>query len=356
MNKLKVFFLTEGTRTSAASRIRVFGYLDRLREDGRLEAKWASFTSEAYCRNLVAGRATGPLRRVAEKLFQAFSVLRLAFGCLTCDVVFIQRILLPVWVQRLAAFLNSSLVYDYDDAMYLGERGRGKRFASQLALASRVLLVSKAAAEEAAARRGAGPGKLVHLPSALEVAAYKSRPGSGDSQVFTVGWIGSPATTRYLEEIWEQLAAFAASCNEVRFLFIGVRPFEVGALSGSTRFEPWSAQAEKELLCRMDVGLMPLEDDPWCRGKGGYKLIQYMAAGIATLASPVGANLEIVLEGRTGMFVRKPGDWAGALESLRSDRGLCRSLGRAGKQRALELYDYTVTTPVFFKTLKDAIR
>jgi glycosyltransferase involved in cell wall biosynthesis len=123
-----------------------------------------------------------------------------------------------------------------------------------------------------------------------------------------------------------------------------------------TRFEPWTAEAEKNLLSQMDVGLMPLDDNDWCRGKGGYKLIQYMTAAVAALASAVGANLEIVLEGRTGMFVRELKDWRRCLEIFFSNPELCTSMGNAGRQRAQEIYDYARTKPVFYNVLKEATK
>ena len=350
---MKVFFFTEGTRTSAASRIRVYEYLDRLRETEDFEWRAVSFTSEGYCRRIVGGAYKVSGRRILEKLYQLFSVLRLVFGSSGCEAVFIQRILLPVWIQRLLARFGRRLIYDFDDAVYLGGEKRNKRFASQVASASRVLAVSRLAADQAISR-GADPEKVGVLPSPLDCEAYRMRTGrEGDR--FTVGWIGSPATTSYLERIWDELASFAQAHPQVRFLFIGAADFDTGRLKERTRFEPWSAEAEKELLCCMDVGLMPLEDDPWCRGKGGYKLVQYMAAAVATLSSPVGANQEIVLEGRTGMFVRETGDWTGCLETLYSDPELCDSMGRAGRLRAQELYDYKVAVPAFYNTLQEVI-
>ena len=101
----------------------------------------------------------------------------------------------------------------------------------------------------------------------------------------------------------------------------------------------------------MDAGLMPLADDPWCRGKGAYKLIQYMAAGVPCLAAPVGANLEVVLEGVTGFFARKSGEWRILLNKLAADSALCDSLGAAGRKRAESLYDYSVTSAQFQQVL-----
>ena len=349
---LKVLFFTEGTRTSAASRIRVYNYLDYHRQDQRIEARTVSFTSESYTRRIVSGKPVSGLRRLLEKFYQLLALLRLALGALSADVVLIQRVLLPVGLQRLIRRLNPRLAYDFDDAVYLGGgRSPDKRFALQLALARRVIAVSRAALEEAAAR-GAARDKLAVLPSPVDTAAYKAGSGRDDA-LFTIGWVGSPATTPYLESIWPQLEHFAGAEARVRFLFIGARPFDTGAFAARTSFLDWSPEAETKELCRLDAGLMPLKDDLWCRGKGGYKLIQYMAAGAACLASPVGANLEIVVEGVTGYFVRGEQDWETLLARLLADRGHCRALGEAGRKRALELYDYSVLAPQFFYLLEE---
>ncbi|HUU26454.1 MAG TPA: glycosyltransferase family 4 protein [archaeon] len=366
---MKIFFLTEGTPLSPASRIRVFEYLDRFRGTEsfeRLEPHLASFTSEDYCRRIVAGERSGWLRRIQEKFYQLGALLRLLAGSLVCDVVFIQRVLLPVPLQEAIRLFNRSIVYDFDDAVYLGKPNRKARFASQVSLAARVIAVSRAARSEALSH-GAREEKVSVLPSPVDCKAYRTkdyqdaepqgRKQAGPiNNIFTVGWIGSPATTPFLQAIWPQLACFAGSFPEVRFLFIGARRFETGELSDRTRFEPWSPAVEKELLCRLDVGLMPLEDNLWCRGKGGYKLIQYMAAGVACLASFVGANLEIVEEGRTGFFIRNQNEWGESLCRLLANRELTERLGRAGRERVEKLYDYSVTTPRFFALLEEAAK
>jgi len=350
--EMKILFFTEGTRTSAASRIRVYNYLDYHRQSRRIEARTVSFTSESYCRRIVSGKPAARVRRLLEKFYRLLALFRLARGALSADVVLIQRVLLPSCLQRFIRWLNPRLLYDFDDAVYLGGgRSPDKRFALQLALARRVIAVSRAALEEAAAR-GAARDKLTVLPSPVDAAAYRSG-NLRDDKKFTVGWIGSPATTPYLKSVWPQLERFAGADERVRFLFIGALPFDTGALAARTLFLEWSPEAETTELRRLDAGLMPLEDDRWCRGKGGYKLIQYMAAGAACLASPVGANLEIVAEGVTGYFVRGAQDWETLLTRLLADRGHCWALGEAGRKRVLELYDYKVLAPQFYRLLEE---
>lgn len=347
---MKVLFFTEGTKTSPASRIRVYEYLDRFSVSWNLTARTVSFTSDSYCRKIVAGEPSPWWRKVLEKFHQLRAIALLLANAPDADVVFIQRVLLPVPLQRLLWLFNRNQVYDFDDAVYLGKPGREKRFASQLSCAARIIAVSRVAADEAITR-GAETNKVGVLPSPVDTGAY-SMGKKRKEETFYVGWIGSPATTGYLEALWPQLAAFAENHPEVRFLFIGAKPFDTGALSSRTTFEPWSSKVETESLCRLDVGLTPLEDDHWCRGKGGFKLIQYMAAGAACLASPVGANLEIVEDGRTGYFVRKKEDWQSLLAKLLEDRELCRKLGQAGRQRARNLYDYIITAPALYALLE----
>ena len=339
----RVFFFTEGTRSSPASRIRVYEYLDRLEKQANFTCASASFTSDSYTRAIVAGRKSGFLRKAAEKLYQLAALLRLLAGAAFSDVLFIQRVLPAVWLLKFISLLNKRIVYDFDDAVYLGP-GKERRFREMAGAAARVVAVSRAAAEEAVAR-GADPARVLVLPSPVDVGAYEGYEGRNGrrEEVFTVGWIGSPATTGFLQTLWPQLESFAASCPAARF--------DTGRLAGRVEFLDWSPENQLTGLGRVDAGLMPLPDDPWCRGKGGYKLIQYMAAGAACLASPVGANLEIVAEGETGFFARSSEDWPALLNRLANDSALCRRLGRAGRERAGKLYDYQALLPAFLGLL-----
>ena len=92
------------------------------------------------------------------------------------------------------------------------------------------------------------------------------------------------------------------------------------------------------MLQGMDVGIMPLKDNPWSRGKCGYKLLQYMAVGKAVIASPVGANNEIVSHGETGYFAREESDWVRYLSLLAGDRNLSAAMGKKGSEKVVSSY------------------
>tara|TARA_R100000750_G_scaffold32474_1_gene20768 strand:- start:62 stop:517 length:456 start_codon:yes stop_codon:yes gene_type:complete len=145
-----------------------------------------------------------------------------------------------------------------------------------------------------------------------------------------------------------------ASSHEVTFHAVGARPDQVAG----TLFEsiPWTEESECELLAGMDIGIMPLTDGPWERGKCGYKLVQYMAAGLPVVASPVGANAQIVIQGKTGFLADSATAWAESLEVLISNSDLRRAFGAAGRLRAVSIYSLNAQLPRITSILHRAAR
>ncbi|MCQ4191416.1 glycosyltransferase, partial [Methylocystis suflitae] len=117
--------------------------------------------------------------------------------------------------------------------------------------------------------------------------------------------------------------------------------------SADSRFEflDWSEETEVELIQGMDIGIMPLPDEPWARGKCGYKLIQYMACGIPVIASPVGVNSDIVDEGLNGYLARDELEWEAAIRHLSADSELRRVMGRYGREKIVSEYSLHVHGP-----------
>jgi glycosyltransferase involved in cell wall biosynthesis len=168
----------------------------------------------------------------------------------------------------------------------------------------------------------------------------------------TVGWIGSPSTQEYLRHIGPALARFCAETGgrvqaigvEERFQLEGV-PLEA---------VPWSKETELAALQALDVGIMPLADSPWERGKCGFKLIQYMACGLPVVASPVGANREIVIDGETGALAATQDEWVSALKSLAGDAARRRRMGEAGRARVVSGYSLQAVAPRLAALLRRA--
>jgi glycosyltransferase involved in cell wall biosynthesis len=131
--------------------------------------------------------------------------------------------------------------------------------------------------------------------------------------------------------------------HRIQLVAIGAGELDLPGVD--VELQPWSEDTETQLLRGCDLGVMPLTDSPWERGKCGYKLIQYMACGLPVVASPVGANQRIVDDGCDGYLAADDAEWYSALARLCLDAPLRFSLGAAGRRKVERLYCYQVTAP-----------
>jgi glycosyltransferase involved in cell wall biosynthesis len=139
----------------------------------------------------------------------------------------------------------------------------------------------------------------------------------------------------------------------VVFQIIGNRPLDFDS-ELRVEFIPWTLESARYALQRFDIGLMPLDDTPWNRGKCGLKLIQYMAVGAATVASPVGVNKEIMLDDRSGYFAITTEDWKEKLARLIEDIDLRIQMGQQGRKRVEQLFSVESALPLLIEVLKRA--
>jgi glycosyltransferase involved in cell wall biosynthesis len=253
--------------------------------------------------------------------------------------------LAPGWMER--ALIRKPYIYDYDDAFYLKYR-RGR-----LGIARTLLGRKFDNVMEGAAAVTAGNYILTqyakhynfnthYLPTVLDTGRYVPRPALRAREVFTVGWIGSPSTAPYLSELVLPLSAIGQECA-VRFVVIGgkapvipnVEVIEVG----------WNENTEVDLINSFDVGVMPLPDEDWTQGKCAFKLIQYMACAVPVIASPVGANFDVV-NAKCGLMASTPQEWIDAIRMLRDQPERRVAMGYAARERAVLNYSLHQNLPV----------
>jgi glycosyltransferase involved in cell wall biosynthesis len=257
--------------------------------------------------------------------------------------------LLPGWIE--SRLLSIPYIYDFDDAFFLKYRSSRFRYVSPLLRSKFTLVMSKAAAITAGNQYLFDHARRLNahtfcLPTVVPTDRYRHAPVRRDN-IFTVGWIGSPSTSIYLSELVEPLAELARDAP-IRFVVIGGRCPEIpGVEVVHTR---WSEDTEVSLINTFDVGVMPLFDDDWSRGKCALKLIQYMACGVPVVASPVGANLDVV-DSTCGRFASDSKAWRDALREFRDDLALRKATGQAGRRRVEERYSLSAALP----TLVDVI-
>ena len=192
------------------------------------------------------------------------------------------------------------------------------------------------------------------IPTAVDTTRFVPRPdrtplpASGP----VVGWIGSPTTFHYLESLAPLLRETAG-----RHAFT----LKVSGAGKPVRFEgvtvddvPWSLDREVALFNTCDIGVYPLEDDEWARGKCGFKAIQFMACGVPVVAAAVGVNREIIRDGENGFLASTPAEWRDKLDRLLTDPALRERFSRAGRQTIEERYSLKVTAPQLTTILRQA--
>jgi glycosyltransferase involved in cell wall biosynthesis len=344
-SKRRILLLSRYASVGPSSRVRFYQYLPYLRDHG-VEVTVAPLLDGSYMADRYAHRPvrTGSVLRGYQRRLRAVADQR-KFGLLWIEGELWP--LLPAWGEIALSKLKVPTVVDYDDSIFhrydLHRRWivrglLGRKIDTVMRSAGAVTVGNRYVAERA---RSAGARRIIPLPSVVDLDRYRAAPQRHDS-VFTIGWIGSPTSARHLEMIAPALAALCAS-GRARLLLVGSGPVRLPGVE--TEVVGWSEDTEVARLQEFDIGIMPLSDDPITRGKSGYKLVQYLACGLAAVASPVGANRDIIENGVSGLLAGTTSEWVSAIERLRSDEDLRLRLGAAGRKKVAAEYSLQVTAP-----------
>lgn len=351
---MKVLLLSRYGPLGASSRVRFLQYLPYFRSKG-VEVTVKPLLSDDYLRALYNGGS-----RWREVIKGYTGRILALLGARRFDVVIIEKELfpfMPAIAERFLRLIGVPYVVDYDDALFHRYDCHsniwirlllGKKIDAVMCQANTVIAGNNYLAERA---HRAGAKNVEIIPTVVDAERYLPKPKAG-FETPIVGWIGTPQTSRYLKPL---LPVFEAIKNEmaVRFVAVGADPqyFE----GTPVEVWPWAEDSEVESVQQFDVGIMPLVDSPWERGKCGYKLIQYMACGVPVIASPVGVNSEIVEEGVNGAFATETEEWETALrEMLSAGPEIRAKMGNAGRGRVEQWYSVQAQAPRLYRVLQDA--
>lgn len=351
---LKVLVLTKYGSLGASSRMRFLQYLPWLQHAG-VEVTVRPLLSDELlaARYQQGGYGLWPLfRAYADRLLTMLE-------CRHFDVVWIEKEALPwfpAWLERWL-LRRTPYVLDFDDAIFHNydlhrsawvRRVYGRRIDRLMEGARLVIAGNRYLADRAVA---AGARRVEVVPTVVDLARYPAKQTYSVATKPRIVWIGSPSTVQYLLELAEPFGALAKR-----------QPFTLRVIGGGTitipgvdvESLPWSADTEATVIAECDVGIMPLRDTPWEQGKCAYKLIQYMACGLPTVASPIGANRDVVFEDETGFFADTAYAWVEKMELLLSDAALRQRLGQAGRARVEAEYCLQQTAPRLVRLLTEA--
>lgn len=253
---------------------------------------------------------------------------------------------LPSLAVERAARAGRRLVYDVDDALWheraLKAGGRKSRWLAERA--DHVIAGNSILAEHLARHAEA----LTVVPSLVDTGLIERREHA-DSEELVLGWIGSRTTAPFVARLRPVIERLAGELGDARLRLLMVGGSTEPPAGVELESRPWSDAAQADALRRMDVGLMPLPDTPWNRGKCAYKALQYMAAGIPVAADDVGVAAEVV--GPGGVVVGPEGEWREPLRELLLDATLRERLGARGRARVESDYSVERWAPVLAEVI-----
>ena len=351
---MKMLFLPRFGQQGASSRMRSYQY-QPLFEAAGIECSVSPLFAD--------GMLLNKYKDGGYSLFALLSAYwqrcRALTGARQFSLVWIEKEALPWWPTWFEKWMLRDVPYvlDFDDAIFHNydlhpspwiRRFYGRRIDRLMAGARLVVAGNRYLADRA---KAAGAARVEVIPTVVDLARYLPKTDFSNAGVPRIVWIGSPSTAQYLLELAEPLRALA---QRVPFVLRVIGADALAMPGVDIEFKPWTSGTEAALIEECAIGIMPLRDSPWEQGKCAYKLIQYMACGLPTVSSPIGANLAVVVNGATGLFAETPDAWAGQLEALLRDDALRKRLGEAGRVRVEAEFCLQQTAPRMLQLLKEA--
>ena len=352
---MQVLMLPRYGRLGASSRIRFYQYVPGLEAAG-ISIMAAPLFSDGYVRGLQKNtKNLCEAARAYARRVQSFLNMR------RFDLLWIEKEALPwlpTWFEKMLLSSVVPYVLDYDDAVFhYYDQHRNPILRTLLAgkhpsLIQRAALVVAGNAYLADFALAAGARQVVHIPTVIDLERYSlaNLNNLKKEEPPLVGWIGQRATATFLTPYVPLFKRLIAN-GQARFTAIGIDAPSFGLPMSSIQ---WAEDTEVASIGSFDIGIMPLVDEPFERGKCGYKLVQYMACGLPVVASPVGVNRQIVEHGVNGFLAETPNQWERALSTLLKDAGLRHRMGQKGRQKVEAHYSLQVTGPKMAQLLSAA--
>jgi len=273
------------------------------------------------------------------------------------DVVYLFReaaLLGPAFFERLIARSGVPMLFDFDDAVFEPYKSPSNGYLSLLKFPGKTATTCRrsshvlAGNEYLAAYARRFNEHVTVVPTTIDTDRYRPASQSSGGRPLVIGWSGSHSTLMHLRTL-DKVLQRVAGRRQFRLRVIGASHSIEGVAIDAL---PWRACTEIDDLRAIDIGIMPLPDDRWSRGKCGLKALQYMALGVPTVCSPVGVNPSIIQHDVNGLLASTDDEWIASLERLLDDEALRQRLGREGRATVERRYSAAVQVPV----VRDVLR
>ena len=196
--------------------------------------------------------------------------------------------------------------------------------------------------------------KVFLIPTPIDTSLYPEKKSISESPEVILGWIGTKGNLKYLRMLESVFENLAKRFPNLRLKIVSNDFYDSSFLPVIKK--PWMLEDENQDLISFDIGLMPLQDDLWSKGKCGLKIIQYLSVGVPVVCSPVGINGDIVKDGRNGFWATSPQEWVDRLATLISNPALRLKMGREGIETVEKGYSLSVNSEKFFQALQSLSR
>jgi glycosyltransferase involved in cell wall biosynthesis len=334
---MKILILPRYEHQAASSRYRFYQYIPYLKAQG-----WEVTVKPLLSNNYIKYLYEKIPLPVSEILLGYFERIIQILNKKKFDLIWLQQEAfpwIPSFIENIIVSRKTKIVADYDDAFF-------HRYDQNKNLIVRSLLKDKIdsvmeysnmvlAGNNYLLERAKLNNKNVKLfPTVVDTNTFKNINPIKDD-VFTIGWIGSPGTSKYIKLIEDVLKEVSLE-KDIRINLIGANNIKINGVS--LNHIKWDQNTEVEEISKFDVGIMPLPDNPWERGKCGFKLIQYLSCKVPVIGSPVGVNRDIISNGFNGFQANSTDEWIKYLRLLKNDKKSALNMGENGRKFVEEKY------------------
>jgi glycosyltransferase involved in cell wall biosynthesis len=251
------------------------------------------------------------------------------------------------------------MIFDFDDAVFVSYKSPSNGYLSYLKFPGKTATICRLSAHIMAGNpylaeyaRQYNPQNVTVIPTTIDTDKYHYLENKPTNDIPVIGWSGSHSTVQHLDTLRETLQDLAKQAR-FRLRVIGTPNYKIEGVDVEAM--PWRSETETKDLEPIDIGVMPLPDDQWSKGKCGLKALQYMALGVPTMCSPVGVNSDIIQDGANGFLASTKEEWVEKLKRLIDSAELRRALGSAGRRTVEEKYSARVQAPRVFEILTSVV-